>query len=984
MKFRNLSVRMQLAAGFIIILLLVSFVGVFSFYQENIIYEQVETLYDHQLRVRRALMSFNNDILSVRIGLSEMTTPQKGNEILESSALVSSSVKDAQIQLNLLRDYYLGPSADIDKLFKTYSIWESYVDQNLTFLKHGEYEIVKNNLSSSGAFQIYQKNLNDILGSITVFASNQSDTVYSDSVRQKSVLSTQLAVFMLVVFSLTLFIGIVLSRNIRYPLEEINNAVKRFHNGDMDSRSTYLSNNEYGILASSINKLATLVQTNTQLHNMRTRLVDLMLAEDEQHKFFRSLLGVLMELTGAQVAAVYLQSRDKRQFEHFDSIGLDSGGRAPFSAENFEGELGAALFTKKIVQTKGITSDTRITYKAVSGSFLPNEIVTVPIVNAGRVIAVISLASMTELNPLSIDLINIMYVTMCTRIAGIIFLEEIKEYQESLEMQNKELDEQKGELVAQASEMLQQNTQLEIQKRQLNEASRLKTNFLSNMSHELRTPLNSIIALSAVLSRRLSDKISEEEYKYIDIIERNGKNLLLLINDILDISRIESGHDEAEISRFNITELIDETISLLAGQAKRKKIRLSFDKSAAPVLNINSDQRKCSHILQNIIGNAVKFTEKGSVSVSLHVAGEHFELRVADTGIGISAEDLPHIFDEFRQADSSISKKYGGTGLGLAIVKKYVNMLGGSIKAESELGKGAVFTVTLPIISGEEAIDEVLTKPLPAFRETLTVYDNEIKTILLVDDNEFATIQIRDLVHEMGHNVLIAHGAEEAFALIEQKVPDAMLLDIMMPGMDGLKLLQSLRNAERTAHIPVLVLTAKQITKDELKFLKRNNVHQLIQKGDVDPANLKSAITLMLRPEIPTPPVSRPKRQVVGKPVVLIVEDNPDSMTAMKALLSSDYSLLEADDGEKSIKVAVSQLPDIILMDIALPVINGIAAFHELRKSPLTRHIPVIAVTSSALIHDRDKILSQGFDAFVAKPIDEQHLKKVINEVLYG
>jgi signal transduction histidine kinase/DNA-binding response OmpR family regulator len=864
-------------------------------------------------------------------------------------------------------------------------MWETFVEHNMTLLIHGETEKARVNLGTAGAFSIYQKSLLEDINTLSTFATAKAESIYAASTNLKRTITLQLVLLIAAIFILSVIISYLLTRNIRKPLKEINGAVTRFHDGDMDARSNYSSKNDFGILASSINMLASLVQENTQLHKMRIQVVNEMLSEDEQRSFFQNTLNVLAEVTGAQIAAVYLLSKNGKQYEHYESIGLDSGAKQAFAADSGEGELGAAVFTKKLQHIKNIQADTRLTYKAVTGTYIPREIITIPIVSGGRVVAVFSLANLKEFAPISVELLNNIYVTMCARITGILAFEEIRDYQLSLEMQNRELDDQKSELVAQAAEMFQQNTELEVQKRQLGEASRLKTNFLSNMSHELRTPLNSIIALSAVLSRRLNSKIPAEEYKYLDIIERNGKNLLLLINDILDISRIESGHEETEISNFNICGLIDDTLVLLHEQAVQKGITLSFDSSALPELYISSDYKKCSHILQNIVSNAVKFTEKGGVSVSLQKLGDRFELKVTDTGIGISSDDLPHIFDEFRQADSSISKRFGGTGLGLAIVKKYVAMLGGTISASSVLDQGTTFTITLPIFSSVETADEHFDEPLLSLFDLPDASrDRQDKTILLVDDNESATIQIKDLVLEMGYNVLIAHGAEEAFSLIEQKVPDAMVLDIMMPDIDGLSLLATLRNAERTANIPVLVLTAKHITKDELKFLKRNNVHQLIQKGDVDVAKLKSAITLMLYPELLKKPVTKEKPKIEGKPCVLIVEDNPDNLTTVKALLGDNFILHEAVNGEEGVIKAAELVPDLILMDIALPIKNGIEAYNEIRKSQVTRHIPVIALTSNALVEDRSKILSQGFDAFIAKPIDEKLLLKVIHEVLYG
>jgi signal transduction histidine kinase len=277
----------------------------------------------------------------------------------------------------------------------------------------------------------------------------------------------------------------------------------------------------------------------------------------------------------------------------------------------------------------------------------------------------------------------------------------MKEFLAALEHQNTELQAQKTELSSQSAELAEQNTELEMQKNQLNEASRLKTNFLSNMSHELRTPLNSVIALSGVLSRRLDKKIPDEEYSFIEVIERNGKHLLNLINDILDISRIEAGHEEIEVTGFNAGNLIAEIVTMIEPQAKQKNIELLYHKDEINV-HLSCDANKCRHILQNLIGNAVKFTEKGKVEIAARQIETNIVITVTDTGIGIAEEHLQHIFDEFRQADSSSSRKFGGTGLGLTIARKYANLLGGTIAVKSVQGKGAEFTLTLPLVYAPE------------------------------------------------------------------------------------------------------------------------------------------------------------------------------------------------------------------------------------------------------------------------------------------
>ncbi|MDA3823949.1 MAG: response regulator [Bacteroidales bacterium] len=264
-------------------------------------------------------------------------------------------------------------------------------------------------------------------------------------------------------------------------------------------------------------------------------------------------------------------------------------------------------------------------------------------------------------------------------------------------------------------------------------------------------------------------------------------------------------------------------------------------------------------------------------------------------------------------------------------------------------------------------------------------YGSIVKTILIVEDSEPAIIQIRDFLEESGYKIILARDGGEALEIISKTIPDAMILDLMMAGIDGFEVLKTLREAEPTAHIPVLILTAKHITKEELKFLKRNNVHQLIQKGDVNRSELINAVVKMVYS--PTEKKEKPLHKlqnIEGKPLVLVVEDNPDNMIAVKALLSENYTVIEAVNGKEGIELAGKHKPDLILMDIALPEMDGIEAYKIIRKNTDLLHVPVIALTASAMTSDRESILSHGFDAYIAKPIDEHTFFRVIKEILYG
>jgi PAS domain S-box-containing protein len=567
--------------------------------------------------------------------------------------------------------------------------------------------------------------------------------------------------------------------------------------------------------------------------------------------------------------------------------------------------------------------------------------------------------------------------------------EDLTQRSDRLTVANRELESQKNELASQSDELTQQNTELEMQKKQLHEASRLKTSFLSNMSHELRTPLNSVIALSGVLSRRLGNKIPTEEFSYLEVIERNGKHLLELINDILDISRIEAGREEVEIVRFNVNSLIADLVNMIQPQARQKGIELIFA-ADGPGIIITNDAGKCRHILQNLIGNAVKFTDKGKVEISAHKSGKNISIKISDTGIGITDSQIQHIFDEFRQADSSTSRRFGGTGLGLAIAKKFANLLGGVITVTSVPDKGSEFTLELPLhYSGENIIIDETT--ITGFNHDIKEQSHQPaadivgKTILLVEDSEPAIIQMKHILEANGYRLIVARDGSEALGILAKTIPDGIILDLMMPGIDGFEVLKSLREAESTSSIPVLILSAKHITKEELKFLKKNNVHQLIQKGDVNRIELLNAVGSMVWPK--STEEVQPKREwqtIEGKPLVLVVEDNPDNMLTVKALLSDSFIVIEAGDGLTAITMAANHKPNLILMDIDLPGMDGIEAFINIRKNVELNHVPVIALTASAMISDRETILAYGLDAYIAKPVNEKEFFKTINEVLYG
>jgi signal transduction histidine kinase/DNA-binding response OmpR family regulator len=939
--------------------------------------------------VRRAIGELKADILLIQRNMKDIFLEMKEKEINSNLRQILIAETNAYEQIDILYAQYLGPRNQVDSVKQALLVWNAMREESIALLRSGKVEEAKARTLNVGINSHHVEVLLATLEIIDIFARNKGDELYKTSLDLKTSLNYQLIILCILILLVVILINFILIRNIRNPITEINNAIKAYHEGDLNFRSSYKLKNEFGVLSESLNKMIDFIQFNTEIDKKFANLSGIMMSEYEIKKFFQATLNGLATHTNAQMAAVYLLSDDGKTYEHFESLGLNEAARQSFVAANFEGEFGAAIVSRKFQHIKNIPQDTRFVFNTVSGIFIPHEMICIPVISGHRVISVISLASLHSFTEQTIQLIEDIKDTLNARIEGVLAYRMIKDFSKKTELQNRELQAQKTELSSQSAELLEQNTELEMQKKQLNEANRFKTNFLSNMSHELRTPLNSVISLSGVLNRRLAKQIPDEEYSYLEVIERNGKHLLELINDILDISRIEAGREELEITKFNANALIADVVNMIQPQAKQKNIELLHSAKDSELF-FTSDAAKCRHILQNLIANAVKFTEKGKVEVVAHTSDQNINVIISDTGIGIDENHIVHIFDEFRQADGSTSRKYGGTGLGLAIAKKYANLLGGSIGVKSILGKGTEFTLSLPLLY---AVENKIVEPVsdgkfshPVKKEIQkSKIDKSLKTILLVEDSEAAVIQLKDFIEESGYKIMIARDGNEALDSISHFIPDAIILDIMMPGMDGFEVLKTIREAEATENIPVLILSAKHITKEELSFLTRNNIHELVQKGDINRNELLNSLESMLSEKTEVSNIPKSELQTIkGKPILLVVEDNPDNMTTVKALLSDNYSVLEAVDGKQAVLMAKNHKANLILMDIALPEMDGIEAFKAIRADADLQHIPVIALTASAMTSDRETILAHGFDAYIAKPINYKLFFDTINEVLYG
>lgn len=987
---RKIKIRKLIKYGLGLNLLLVIVLGAISYWQTNQIHKQMVIFYEHPVTVRRAISELKVDIYKFGIETRDLVLSKTENERIIAIENSDLDLADALVQIDLLRKYYLGPKSDVDSVYNSFTRRISLRDENLRLIKSGNLEDVIERINNGGLTAIYDKDLFSKIKIIDDFAFNKTNELYQQSEYLNSSLNSNLIILVIIIGLVVILIHYLFISFVIKPVEEIKDVAIKFREGDFSKRSNYLKGNEVGDLALSFNKLANRIQRNNELNDKKAHLSSALIIEHKKKEFFELLINELCKLTDSNIAAIYLLNDLENKYQLFDSVGLDKTTLKEFFADNPIGEFSVAIHTKQIQNITNIHADNIFILNTVSASIVPKEIIAIPIFSNNKIIALISLASIAKYSNEANKLLISMHHNLNARIDGVLSLSRISTYNELLEKQNVELEMLSNELSNQASELSVYNEELEQQKNSLKQANQVKNTFLSNMSHELRTPLNSVIALSGVLSRRLIDKINGEEHNYISVIERNGKQLLALINNILDISRIESGREEVEVNEFILSNLIYELVEMINPIATQKNIEIVNHIGNDKTL-LKSDFVKCRHILQNIIANAVKFTEKGKVEIFISKNSEGVDVIVKDTGIGISKEQKKHIFDEFRQADGTTSRKYGGTGLGLAIAKRYANLIESLIEVKSVLDSGSEFIVKLKNLEkrteSKSIQNNVFENGNKLFEngKLQDIKNNSGKTILIVEDNEPAVIQLKDILEECGYKIIVAQDGVQAIDLISESIPDAIILDLMLPEIDGFELLATIRNEDLTVGIPVLVLTAKHINKEELKFLKRNKIHQLIQKGDINRKELVSIINSMLIIDNNSSEneISIEKRSN-GKQLILIVEDNIDNMITVRALLDEDYIVVEANNGLEAIKIANEKMPDLILMDIGLPEMDGITSFKTIRNNPKTSKIPIIAITASAMNNERETILALGFEAYLSKPIDSGIFFKVIKEVLYG
>ena len=487
-------------------------------------------------------------------------------------------------------------------------------------------------------------------------------------------------------------------------------------------------------------------------------------------------------------------------------------------------------------------------------------------------------------------------------------------------------------------------------------ANQAKSQFLANMSHELRTPLNAIIGYSELLLEDAQDGGRAEVITDLERIRSAGKHLLMIINDILDLSKIEAGQMQVYLEEVELPPVLDDVVNTIRPLVDKNQNQLSID-IAADLGTMRVDVTKLRQSLFNLLSNAAKFCHHGTISLGARRTGggRFIEFSVRDTGIGMSPQQLSQLFLPFRQADASTTRKYGGTGLGLAITDRFCKLLGGDISVESELGRGTTFTMRLPDsgtpAEGPGEAGRRTTTPQPTVTAAPARSTSEPgELILVVDDDETAQNLLVRLLQTAGFAVCVAKDGDEGLRLAQELRPMAITLDILMPRMDGWAVLSALQSDARTRDIPVFMVS--MVTDEALGGVM--GARECLSK----PVSRDALLAALGR-----------YRALSQGMTVLHIEDDRASIHLVQRMLESQgCTVLTALDGAAALDILDKQTPDVILLDLLLPERDGFSVAEELRQDPRWQQIPILVVTGKQLEatdHARlqghvEKILQKG------------------------
>jgi signal transduction histidine kinase/CheY-like chemotaxis protein len=978
-------------------------------------------------------------------------------------------------------------------------------------------------LSGEKNFEIYTQGIesNDILATLYKPATDQPHnkkisflvfTQMGEAAELRSTLRDLFVIIGITGIALSLILAFLFTGKLRKQIIDLSDATEKTKSGDFKNKITIRSKDEIGKLGQAFNLMLDELDKNQKAKKEYSEFITLINQNPSLIEISDVALNKIISTCGFIVGALY--SVDDDELHLLSSYGFEN-------AKSIKKEIFG--FADRVIQSKEIVEIISEDELPVVSVGLVNIklkcLLLVPVIYNDKVISLLELGSVNKpteeareylvkiKDQLAIGLTNAKALVRLEDFVG-----ELKKLNDDYHKQNVQIKKQNETLVKLHQELKEQADELEFQKQKAVESTKLKSQFLASMSHELRTPMNSILGLTELIIEKADLSVKDRER--LGVVLNSGRRLMSLINDILDLSKIEAGKMEIRAEDVMLDELIGEVSNSVSPLVINKGIEFKVEREINTRIIIHTDRRRVVQVLINLLGNAIKFTEKGEVKLNVSSSDDKLIFDVIDTGIGISDEDQKVVFEEFRQADGSSSRKYGGTGLGLSICKKIVDLLGGDLSLTSKMGHGSTFTLKVPLryvslvkkensdhvdvstliknrkhpilvidddkevsntigqylssrgynvifaedgdqgiqmavdkqpfaitldimmsnkdgwsvlkelkeneatkdipvivisINGDKQIGygvnafEYFVKPisadklLSAFSRLESLANKRIQKIVIVDDDELEFEKFKSEFKDENISIEYIKDSEFAFNKIAEVQPELIILDLIMPKIDGITLSYKLKSNIKTRHIPILISTAKDISEEE-RISLNSIVEDIAVKSKGHPLDVLKVVRERIeqheqRPEVISacdtgPEIDKIKdseeiektKELLGE--VLIVDDDPDTLFTIDEMVKEcNCKTILAKNGIECIEVLKHATPNLILLDIMMPEMDGFETIKNIRKDEKLKDIPVFAVTAKAMASDNEIILKHGFDDYIPKPVNSTLIASKINKI---
>ena len=1058
--FRNMKVGLRLTLGFLLMLAFMIAIIVISMLQAQVSHEQLQNIVkinnvrehlahemidgarQESIVIRRLMLSKygNESSESIKNSIDEITKLRK--EYIESAAKIKEILsKEDTIQLDLLK-----------KLEESATAARQLQDKAIELAMVGKLKEASNFLRGK-TYPAMNRWIDEV---DNLIQHNKKRTLlrYNEAEESAAQARTTMLILGAVALSLSVLIVLLLSMSITKPLNLNVIAANQIASGNLSVDLSYAEKrgDELGVLAQSFSKMVVALRNNQDFVQRQdwlktgiARLNQVMSGDPDLATLASKVISEISTYLEAQMGAIYLAGNGEgATLSLMGSYAYTKRKNLSNVFQPGEGLVGQAVLEKKQILIRNVPED-YIKVTSALGELIPRFICVSPLIYEDRVKGVIEVGTLGEITDQQMEYLNQATPALALAVESAdgrmklaksleesqAMTEELRAQQEELQTQqeelrttNEELEEQtqalkvseeklrvqQEELQVTNEELEEKNELLDRQKRDVEKAkkdieeqsaelalaSKYKSEFLANMSHELRTPLNSLLLLSQMLSENKAGNLTEEQVESAKIIHGSGSDLLNLINEILDLSKIEAGRMDLQLGAVQISDLADSIRATFGHMAEEKGLKLEVAVRDEAPAEITSDRKRIEQVIRNLTSNAIKFTHSGSVTVIFSrpspntnlsksglSAGDCLAVEVKDTGIGIAPENQKIIFEAFQQVDGGTSRKYAGTGLGLSISRELARLLGGEIQVESYPGKGSTFTfylsvavssgrkvvpgdtATVTVARGEEAMVRDVAKQSAAALQIEDDRENlkkgERVMLIIEDDPNFARILYK-ICHDKGFKCLAAATGEAGLELADKHLPSAVILDIYLPGMDGWAVLTALKENTSTRHIPVHIISAEEASKEALRKGAVGHATKPISREDIEKT--------FRRLEQASAEQSRR---------VLVVEDDPNMRHETAKLLGNkEIKVDEAGTGKQALELLRSGRYDCVVLDLGLPDMSGGDLLEQLEHEGVELP-PVIVYTAGDLTLDEEENLRGHAESIVIKDVRSQ--ERLLDEV---